>query len=404
MLISRVQLKNIRGFKDLDLDLSNQEGKPRLRTAIIGKNGTCKTTLLRCIALGLCDSPQANALLHEYVGAFVSEGEKTGQIIIELSPLRGRKGKINITTKIKEKKGRDFVENKRTYEKIPQPLLVCGYGAGRSTEGPESGRPYQIVDSVYTLFNYDQTLISTELTLRRLRDYLKTKGYDNTLWGIKRALGLDRKTKILVKKGGGVFISGPNIGKDIPLDGWADGYRRTFNWILDLYAWAMRANKVTDLGGINGIVLIDEIEQHIHPSMQMELLDKLLDILPDLQIIATTHSPLVALGVEPEELVVLKRKGKHVEDVGNLPNFKGFSAEDILLDERLFETGVYRPEIQEKLGDYEKLAQVPKKKRTTGQKNKLKGLAKDLGSQEMPEKKKSDLSRDLDKLINKYNL
>lgn len=406
MYISRVHLEKIRGFNNLDLNFCDEKGKPRLRTAVIGENGTCKTTLLRCIILGLCDLPQANALLHEQIGGdLISKGLKKAAITIELKHFKNPKTKHRIRTILVKHEGRDIVQAQSTPKgELVKSLLVCGYGIGRATEGPESGRRYQIVDSAYTMFNYEQTLISTELTLRRLQDYLGTKRFDNTLKGIKKALGLSLQTKITIKKGGGVFIWEPNIGEEIPLGGWADGYRITFSWIMDLYAWAMRADKVTKKGGINGILLIDEIEQHIHPLMQMKLINDLSDILPELQIITTTHSPLVALGVEPEELIALKRKGKHIKDIGNLPNFTGYSADDILLEEKLFETEVYRPEIQKKIWDYEKLAQISKKKRTTRQKNKLKDLAKDLGNQEIPKKKKSDLSRDLDQIIKKYNL
>ena len=68
MYISRVRLKGIRGFRDLDLHICDEHGEPRMRTAIIGVNGTGKTTLLRCLALGICGQADANALLSELTG------------------------------------------------------------------------------------------------------------------------------------------------------------------------------------------------------------------------------------------------------------------------------------------------------------------------------------------------
>ena len=115
--------------------------------------------------------------------------------------------------------------------------------------------------------------------------------------GIKRVLGLIPEDEIHLPKGGGVEVSGPTVGKRVRLEGWADGYRLTLAWLLDLYGWAMRADRVQPNGGIEGILLIDEIEQHLHPSMQTRILPRLGKILPDLQIIATTHSPLIALSV-----------------------------------------------------------------------------------------------------------
>ena len=64
--ITRIHLSNIRGFRELDLSFT-KEDKPRLRTLIIGKNGTCKTTLLRCIAVGLSEKEDGDALLADII-------------------------------------------------------------------------------------------------------------------------------------------------------------------------------------------------------------------------------------------------------------------------------------------------------------------------------------------------
>lgn len=403
MYITRIRLDHIRGFRELDLKVRGKDRKPRLRTVIIGMNGTNKTTLLRCLAIGLCEREQANALLTEEIGRLISEGAKTATITIELSP-GGSKRAVRISTRLQRKEAGDVVYRQDRPKTLPESLLVAGYGAGRSTEGPESGRPYQIVDSVYTMFRYDHTLIDTELTLRRLEDYLKTKRYERTLRGIKYVLGLSEKDSIDRVRGGGIVVSGPSIGRRIPLAAWADGYRRTFNWILDLYAWAMRAQKVTPTGGIAGILLLDEVEQHLHPSMQMELIPKLSKLLPDLQVFATTHSPVVTLGVEPEELVVLRREGSRVVAEENVPDFAAYSAEDILIDRRLFDTAIYRPELQAELESYQKLAQTPRSKRTKEQTRKLRSLGSKLRSQERPETKASPLVRELMQLREKYGL
>src|SRR5262245_25603909 len=90
MLIGRIYLQNIRGFRELDIDLQGDSLLPRRRTLIIGKNGTCKTSVLRAIALGLCDFQDANALLAEPIGRLVSTGASEGRIEIF-----GREGAAN---------------------------------------------------------------------------------------------------------------------------------------------------------------------------------------------------------------------------------------------------------------------------------------------------------------------
>ena len=334
-----------------------------MNTTIIGKNGTNKTTLLRCIVIGLCDRAQANALLAEDTGRIISEDSKRATITIELSSKRGGRFLRMVRTRLKWDADKDVVDRQDRSPKNfdSSSILVCGYGVARSNEGPAgSARGYQLPDSNYTLFNYETYLIDSEVSYRRLRDYLSPKSFKNTLTGIKSVFGLTNKDSIELEMGGGLYFAGPSLGKAVYYAGWADGYSMTFNWILDFYSWALITKKLSRDGKIEGILLIDEPEQHTHPSMQMGILKKLSTLLPDVQIFSATHSPLIALSVEREDLVVLKRKGKLVEEVKNIPDYSHFSAEDILMDERLFEAEAFRPEHIEMVRVREKLEKIPK--------------------------------------------
>lgn len=409
MYITRIYLKNIRGFKKLSLDLSSGSARTRrarMRTVIIGENGTCKTTLLRCIAIGLCDEKDASGLLAEPIGQLVTVGERTATIEIDLL-VEGGKEPETMKTILGSEDGQDYLKSKEGIQPNPSDeLLVCGYGVGRSHEGPETGRAYRIIDSVYTLFQYEEALVGAELMLRRLHDHLGTKLYEKMMRGIKRVLGLGPKDRVEVAKGGGVTISGPKIGEGIPLEGWADGYRITFYWLLDFYAWAMRAGCITETGGIKGILLVDELEQHLHPSMQTDLLDRLGRLFPEVQIITTTHSPLVALGALPAELIVLKRRGMKVLCESGVRDFRGYSAEDMLVDEKLFDSSesIYSPETNKKLLAYRKLIGIPVKKRTKKQAVRLRALAGELAAQEIPTEGESRVDRKLRELMTKYGL
>ena len=68
------------------------------------------------------------------------------------------------------------------------------------------------------------------------------------------------------------------------------GYKRIFSIILDIAyrSYILNGNLDSD-----GVVLIDEIELHLHPSLQQEILNRLKKTFPKLQFIVTTHSPLV---------------------------------------------------------------------------------------------------------------
>jgi hypothetical protein len=368
-------------------------------------NGTCKTTILRAIALGLCDSADANALVAEPIGGFLSEGEEEGRIEIFLESSRG--SATHWATKIRRENGKELVEVEGSNpDGLRLPYLrpfICGYGAGRHGVGPESGRDYRVADSVSTLFDYRRTLLDPELTLRRLRD-LGTLRYEATLRGIKTALGLTPADEIRLPVGGGVELSGPSIRGRNRLEGWADGYRMTFSWLLDLYGWAMRADRIDAEGNAHGILLVDELEQHLHPSMQAEILPRLAKALPKMQLFATTHSPLVALDAKPEELVVLQREGDHVVAETSVPDFTGYSAEDMLADERLFDTEVYAPEMRETVGRYRSLAAVPRTERSAAETREIRDLAFSIESHPRPESRESDMARELKRLIDKHNL
>ena len=197
--------------------------------------------------------------------------------------------------------------------------------------------------------------------------------------GIKKGLGLTSKDEIKLPEGGGVTISGPSIGDEIPLEAWADGYRMTLIWMLDLYAWAMRARAINEDGDPEGILLIDELEQHLHPSMQTFFLRRIGELFPRMQLIATTHSPLAVLGVSSKsELIVLKRYANNVRAERSIPDFTGYSVEDIIKAVELFASPTYSESIENMRREYDELAEKPK--RTPRESKKWQDLSRQLSN------------------------
>lgn len=86
------------------------------------------------------------------------------------------------------------------------------------------------------------------------------------------------------------------------------------------YADSYDVQRSCDLSNIKGIVVIDEIELHLHPSMQADILPKLIDLFPKVQFIITTHSPLFLLGMD-------KVLGKDSCDLIDLPSATKISTE-----------------------------------------------------------------------------
>ncbi len=82
-----------------------------------------------------------------------------------------------------------------------------------------------------------------------------------------------------------------------PISALSDDYRSTIQWTLDFLSWSIYADRLRDQASIGGILLIDEIEQHLHPRWQRFIAQRLRKQFPDTQIISTTHTPLVASGM-----------------------------------------------------------------------------------------------------------
>lgn len=333
--LERLELHDIRSFGELILDFGSP---PRPMTVVVGRNGTCKTTLLRATVLALASASERSALLAHPYGHWIQQGKRTATIAVKLE------GEPELRPIHLQREGRQEVDVSRWA--FPS-TFICAYGMGRSVGGAEPSVEFRLLDSVASLFRYETRLAPSELVLRRLFDFLGQTRFDRALGSLKRALGLDHRYEIRLPPGGGIEVEGVDLGA-IPLDAWADGYRMTFLWLIDLFGWAMRANAIDENGDIAGLVLVDEIEQHLHPAMQRGLLAHLQAALPKVQWIVTTHSPIVALSAGQESLVALHRRGDQVFSA-QVPSLVGYSAEDVLEDEALFGTDATGPETRERL-------------------------------------------------------
>ena len=79
------------------------------------------------------------------------------------------------------------------------------------------------------------------------------------------------------------------------------------------------------------ILLIDEIENHLHPTWQRRVIPALLDHFPGLQIFATTHSPFVVAGLKSGQVHLLNRDADGVvTSIANQQDIIGWTADEIL--------------------------------------------------------------------------
>lgn len=95
----------------------------------------------------------------------------------------------------------------------------------------------------------------------------------------------------------------------IPINQLSDGYKSTISLVADI-AYRMAVLNPQCLGSVcsetNGIVLIDEVDLHLHPAWQQRILGDLTAIFPKVQFIVTTHAPEVINSVPKENVIVIK--------------------------------------------------------------------------------------------------
>ena len=287
MYISRLKLANVRCFRDVEVDLT-LNGSPRRWATVVGENGTGKTTLLRSLAIGLCDEAGAYSLLNDLWGDFVGDAADTAKIEVTA---RHRGKDYRLSTTIGTSASGNY--------KIEQPgdelkcfpfnsCFVCGYGAGRGTTGTYEYDKYSAVDAVYTLFNYEQALQNPELAIRRWAGFDKKRATNVCRW-LESVLLLHEGDVELLDNG--IFVEGRHL---LTI---GDGYQATIAWILDLLIWAKLARKEKSENRFEAIVLVDELEQHLHPTWQRRIIHRLRNQFPNIQFVTTSHSALCAAGV-----------------------------------------------------------------------------------------------------------
>lgn len=95
----------------------------------------------------------------------------------------------------------------------------------------------------------------------------------------------------------------------IPLNQLSDGYKGTISLIADIaYRMAVLNPQLSErvLSETDGIVLLDEVDLHLHPAWQQRVIHDLTSIFPKVQFIVTTHAPAVIQSVKSENLIILK--------------------------------------------------------------------------------------------------
>jgi energy-coupling factor transporter ATP-binding protein EcfA2 len=355
-------LENVRCFGDQQvLRLADAEGRPARWTVLLGENGTGKTTLLQtlvsaaparfhCVRKGRSAEwdfwTWASGALADWTVAHLPRGTPPFEGRDVLSTVKAR---VSVSYGLAEP---DFQSTVRyTLRRppfphvagadghatgmpgmrfrghgLPERVFLAAYGPYRRLSPAslvEREEPRAVDTSAFeTLFNSDATLPNAEEWYLQ-RDYEAAKT-GNAVAEQQR----QRVREILLRVLPGVSeitprFSEPGTGKArlfaqtddglVPVSELGLGYQSVLAWVTDLASRLFTAFPSSpDPLAEPCVVLVDEIDIHLHPRWQRTLLDEISDVFPNAQFIVTAHSPLIVQAATDANLAVLRRRGDHV--------------------------------------------------------------------------------------------
>ena len=387
-------VQNMRCFgPEQTLNLTTSDSKPAMWTIILANNASGKTTLLQALwgaSLEVASIPDARnesknsraspewtqrGFFEAELSGFVRKPHNSSKLSAQYCLMNWLKSQdISWTAELEVfhshrlSDGWGVVGNTITAP-IPNFSPIYAYGASRVGYKTQSQR----YTGFPTLFSETEVLIDAESWITNL-DHNYLRG-DPTA---KNRLEMAKNLLIAVLPDViDVRISSPRNSRESPIlefetsFGWMSldrlslGYRSMISWMVDFMAHMVDAYPDSeDPLAEPAICLIDEIDLHLHPKWQREIVDYLSERFPRTQFIVTAHSPLVVQSATQANIVLLRQpEGKDwVEIINDPPDVRNWRLDQILTSD-LFGLPSARPkELDEPLAERD---QILKKKAIT---------------------------------------
>ncbi len=335
------------------LDLSNGKGAPVPWTIILGDNGVGKTTLLKCLAgceftetilIGSKDGGEERVMLPRgFREECIQDLLVRGQPEITTQLCSGSDLRSAINGKTQPHMGHTSI-GRRYCSPIDSSFgsLRCyGYGASRRmaraslSESDETQNSESLLDEGSELINAEEWLLQADYAASK--DSSPAQKFARRRDQIKEVLikllpdVSDIRITTPTKEGQVSFLEFQTPYGWVRLQALSLGYRSMIAWVVDLATRLFkRFPNSPDPLAEPAVVLVDEIDLHLHPSWQRKILAYLSERFPNTQFIATAHSPLVVQAVEDANVVLLRKEGDHVVIENNRESVRGWRVDQIL--------------------------------------------------------------------------
>lgn len=323
MFLKKLMLRNIRCFVDASIDFDGPNGVNRKWTVLIGENGTGKSSVLKSIALIMAGSDALTELVGD-PDEWIAHGKDEAEILLLIETAEGLERQLALQFKRGEGVS-GFLH--RAVESLG-PLNSALVHAVRSYPTFGFGSSRRLGNSSLTseggsLFRQDRaqcvaSLFSRDATLNPLESWAMQLDYQTDGLGLSavRAVLTDFLPEIsfsrIDKKLGRLIFETPD--GEVPLSQLSDGYQNVAAWVGDLlYRITSTFEDYRNPLDVRGLLIIDEVDLHLHPTWQRRLLDFLDTRLPRMQLLVTTHSIITAQQAPENSLFYcVRREGRPV--------------------------------------------------------------------------------------------
>lgn len=324
MKIKKMSIDNICGIKHLDMSFNKG------LNLICGENGVGKTTILKAIAYQFLYGQ--DSFIKKHYGSekgkvqiwFVGSENSVSYEVTDFVP-----GDIGRYNRNKEK------SDSLLYFPASRTITYNKISALPKSESKENDALY----SAQLLKNGVQNDIKVWFINRLLFSKLE-ESLNNSQ---KKNLELSKNVFHLLDENLSVKTAKPdyeivlkNKNNDIYFEMLSDGYKSCIFILLGIIKEVEYRYPEINAVDFEGLILIDEIDIHLHPQWQAKLISVLKETFPSAQIIATTHSPSALQNAKKDEIIPLYRdtedniciKELHLGDYG----LQGWTLEEILED------------------------------------------------------------------------